>query len=193
MRKIILLMNTTLDGFTSGLNGEMDWHFPYWDDEMSASWNRLLLDADTFLLGRKTYVAFADYWKIKTHDPTIARQDIILAEMMNRYRKVVVSEKLRVLPWTNSIRIKGNIPEQLRKLKREPGRHIVIFGSCRLVSLLVQYRLIDECVLWVHPVKINHGARSWALTEQGSSMKLTHTEQFNSGVIKCCYACKSST
>lgn len=183
-------MNTTLDGFTSGLNGEMDWHFPYWDEEMSASWSRLLLDADTFLLGRKTYVAFADYWQIRKDDPTIARQDIILAEMMNHYNKVVVSTKLTGFSWMNSRLIKGHIPDEVKKLKKEPGRHIVIFGSCQLVSLLVQYSLIDEYVLWVHPVKIEHGERLCGLATPDSGMKLTGTEQFNSGVVKCCYAYK---
>lgn len=187
MRKIILLMNTTLDGFISRLNGEMDWHFPYWDDEMSASWSRQLLDADTFLLGRKTYVAFADYWQLKINDPTMARQDIILAEIMNYYAKVVVSKKLTVLPWMNSRLLKGNIPDDVRTLKNQPGRNIVIFGSCLLVSLLIQYRLIDEFVLWVHPVKIHQGECLGGLVIQDPGMKLTGTEHFHSGVIKCSY------
>lgn len=190
MRKIILLMNTTLDGFTSGLKGEMDWHFPYWDEEMSASWSRQLFDADTLLLGRKTYVAFADYWQLKENDPSIARADIVLAELMNHCNKVVVSKKLTVLPWTNSRIIKGNIPDEVKKLKNEPGRHIVIFGSCRLVSLLLQYSLIDECVLWIHPVNISQGERLCGLATPVSSVKLTGKERFNSGVIKCCYAYK---
>lgn len=190
MRKIILLMNTTLDGFISGVNGEMDWHFPYWDDEMSASWSRQLLDADTFLLGRKTYVAFADYWQLKKNNPTLARQDIILAEMMNHYAKVVVSKKLKVLPWTNSRLLKANIPDNVSRLKIQPGRNIVIFGSCRLVSLLVQNSLIDEFVLWGHPVKIHRGKRLSELDLQDPRMKLTGMEQFNSGVMKCCYEYK---
>ena len=84
MRKLIVSMNLTLDGFMSGKSCELDWHFKYWSPEMAEELAMQLSKADSIFLGRKTFEAMAAHWPQKAMDPTIARDDLPFVEMMNR-------------------------------------------------------------------------------------------------------------
>ena len=187
MRKIILSMNITEDGFIAGPRGELDWHFPYWNREMCESFCRVLSKADTILLGRKTYNAFAGYRTGKGTETAIATEDHALLDMMNRYTKIVVSKTLITLPWMNSTLIQGDVLSGMKQLKQNHGKDIVVVGSGRLASYLMKHDLIDEYCLWVHPVKIRKGKFLSGLAHFKSKVKPLHVEAFSSGVIKLCY------
>ena len=102
MRKLIVSMNITLDGFMAGPAGELDWHFLKWTEEM-AEWLGIQLSmADTILLGRNTYDAMACYWPQQDNNLAIARDDIAFASMMNSYTKIVFSKTLKKLHWQNT-------------------------------------------------------------------------------------------
>src|SRR5688500_16399085 len=117
MRKIILSINITEDGFVAAPDGSLDWHFPYWTSEMADSLGRLLSSCDTILLGRNTYHAFAAYCAHKENDLSAAGTDIALAYMMNRYTTVVVSGSLPALSWQSSIVVRGDVLQELKNLK----------------------------------------------------------------------------
>ena len=177
-------MNITKDDFIAGLDGSLDWHFPYWNLEMSEALGKMLSNCDTILLGRNTYNAFAEYWTAKRSTVNIAGDDIALAEMMNRYSKIVVSGSLKELPWTNSIAIERDVLAAVTKLKEEQGQNIIVLGSCQLVSFLIRHDLIDEYCLWVHPIIIRHGKPLSELTRYLLSSKPVRSEIFSCGVIK---------
>src|SRR5688572_2547821 len=118
MRKIIVSMNVTLDGFMAGPNCELDWHFQNWSADMAESACIQLSQADTIILGRVTYTAMARYWPTKLLDLTFAREDIDFAEMMNNYTKIVFSKTLQSLSWSNSKLASGDLEDEIGKLKQ---------------------------------------------------------------------------
>jgi len=188
MRKIIVSMNVSVDGFIAAPGGDLDWHFDKWTNEMAESLCEQLSKADTILLGGNTYSAMAAYWPAHSNDFNYARDDIAFAEMMNNYNKIVVSKTLNRLRWHNSKLIKKNVNGELQKLKLLPGKDMIIFGSGTLVSSLMTPGLIDEYILWVHPVILSGGKPLFATLPGTLNMRLTKIKQFRSGVIVLYYS-----
>jgi dihydrofolate reductase len=110
------------------------------------------------------------------------------ADMMNGYPKFVVSTTLEEpLEWNNSTIIEGNVAEEVLKLKRQPGRDILIFGSTDLVKALMQHDLIDEYRLMIFPVILGKGKRLFADGLDTTALKLADTKVFGSGVVLLTY------
>ena len=150
-------MNVTLDGFMAGPNCELDWHFNYWDEEMARHAGEQLSKADTILLGRVTYNAMAKYWPSKMMDLLCPREDVAFAYMINGCQKVVFSKTLQHTTWNNSRLAKENIRKEIIKLKQQPGKDMIVYGSGSIVSALTRFGLIDEYILWLHPVVLGKG------------------------------------
>src|SRR4051812_16538585 len=155
MRKVIVSMNVSLDGYMSGANGELDWHFESWTKEMGEVLCKQLSQSDTILLGRVTYNAMANYWPAKAGDPTCRAEDFAFSNMMNSYTKIVFSNTIPSAKWNNSILVKGNILRKVAKLKKQSGKDIIIYGSGKLVSSIMD--MVDEYQLWLHPVVLGKG------------------------------------
>ena len=183
MRKVIVSMNVTLDGFMAGPNCELDWHFNYWNEEMAKAAIEQLSNTDTILLGRVTYKAMAKYWPAKAMDLSYPREDIAFAGMMNSYTKIVFSKTLENAEWNNSKLIKDNIRMEVVRLKKQQGKDMIIYGSGSIVSALSQWGLIDEYVLWIHPVFIGKGKTLFRNVHDKLMLKLVHTKTFGSGVV----------
>lgn len=193
MRKLIVSMNVTLDGFMSGSDCGLDWHFKSWTNEMAASLCRQLAEADTILLGRITYTAMATYWNAKALHTSCSREDIVFTEMMNRYSKVVVSRTLTTATWNNAVLINGNLAAAIRHLKQQSGKDIIVYGSGQLLSALVHMNLVDEYRLWIHPVAIGKGKPLFSSSlHVQQPMELMKTEIFGSGVVLLYYKCKQA-
>jgi dihydrofolate reductase len=111
-----------------------------------------LLAADAQLLGRKTYEGFAAAW------PSMA-DEVGFAEKMNSMRKYVVSNTLETASWTNSTILRGDVVDEVKKLKQQPGRDLLVAGSCQLVQTLAQHQLVDEYRFVVYPVVLGRGKR----------------------------------
>lgn len=184
-------MNVTLDGFMSGPDCELDWHFQCWTKEMGESLCEQLSYADTILLGRITYKAMAKYWPSKAADMSFPREDLSFADMMNRYNKIVFSKTLVTPEWNNSRLAKGNIADEIAQLKQQPGKDMIIYGSGKVVSFLMQFGLVDEYQLWVHPVLLGKGNSLFKGLHDKLNMKLFKTKTFSSGVVLLYYEPKS--
>lgn len=183
MRKVIVSMNVTLDGFIAGPNCELDWHFNSWTEEMAVLFCEELSRADTILLGRKTYVAMAKFWTTKVCSLSLSRDDIAFADMMNNYRKLVFSKTLDAAQWKNSGLVKGDIRQEILKLKAQTGKNIIIYGSGMLVSDLMEAKLVDEYILWVHPVALGNGKPLFRNLREKLFLQLKHIKPFDSGVV----------
>ena len=183
MRKVIVSMNVTLDGFMAGPNCELDWHFNYWNEEMARYAGEQLSKADTILLGRVTYNAMAKYWPSKIRDLLCPREDVAFASMINDYQKVVFSKTLQHTDWNNSRLAKESIRKEIVKLKQQPGKDMIVYGSGSIVSALAKSGLIDEYILWLHPVVLGKGKMLFKNTNTRSKLKLSSTRTFNTGVI----------
>jgi dihydrofolate reductase len=183
MRKIIVSINITLDGFIAGLDGELDWHFDYWDEEMAKFASEQLADADTILLGSVTYKAMSRFWPSKAMDLSYPREDIAFADMMNGYEKIVFSKSLKDVEWNNSRLVRRGIGREILKLKQKTGKNIIIYGSESIVSALHRLGLIDELALWVHPVFLKKGKALFENEQEKLEFKLLNTKAFSSGVM----------
>lgn len=190
MRKLIVSMNVTLDGFMSGPDCELDWHFKCWTKEMGEALCRHLASADTILLGRVTYQAMAKYWASKMTDLNLRGEDFAFAEMMNHYAKIVFTNTLSIPEWNNSQLINGNVSDEIKYLKKRPGRNLIVYGSGKLISALVHCDLVDEYQLWVHPVVLGKGKPLFNNPHESLDMKLLESKTFSSGVILLHYQTK---
>ena len=175
MRKIIVSEFVTLDGV---MEGSENWQPPYVSDDFGKEIVAPILEADAFLLGRVTYEAFAGYWPLQTND------EFGIADKLNSAPKYVVSSTLKKAGWNNSTLIKGNVVEEVAKLKQQPGPDgsIEIFGSATLVRSLLQAGLVDECRLFVHPIALGSGKRLFS-AGNNTLLKLIEAKTFSSGVV----------
>ena len=183
MRKVVVSMNVTLDGFMSGSNCELDWHFKSWTREMADLLYEQLSKADTILLGRITFNAMAAYWPVKAMDLSFPREDLAFANLMNSYTKLVFSKTHGISQWNNSKLLTGEPADEILKLKQKKGKDIIIYGSGKIVNCLAKSRLIDEYRLWVHPLFLGKGKLLFKDLEKEYRMKLFKTKTFSSGVV----------
>jgi dihydrofolate reductase len=166
MPKIVVNAFLTLDGVMQAPGGPDEdreggfahggWQAPYVDDVMGRLVTAGFADADGFLLGRKTYDIFADYW------PKVTDPDNAIATALNSRPKHVVSRSLERVTWNNSSLIKGDVVAELRKLRQQPGRTLHTWGSTELLQTLLKNDLIDELRLFVFPVVLGSGKRLFA-------------------------------
>ncbi len=191
MRRIVASVNMSLDGFVAGPDGELDWHLNYWTAGMAERLCLQLSHADTILLGRNTYTAMATYtWPRINTNLCYPREDLAFAGMMNDYEKVVVSKILKKPKWRNSVTLRGNLHDRLWELKSRPGRDIIVFGSITLLRYLLKSGLVEELLLWLHPVVLGDGMALFS----GDQLTLNRLEiniavsNLVRGVVLLCYS-----
>ncbi|MGV9304304.1 dihydrofolate reductase family protein [Nonomuraea sp. NPDC003727] len=146
-RKIVTGLFISLDGV---VEAPEKWHFPYINEEMETAIVEMAADADTLLMGRKTYESFAAFWP---------HQNDEMADQLNGIRKLVASTALDRTDWQNSSLIEGDFLAAVSELKRQPGQNINLTGSISLVRALLQAGLLDELRLLVHPIAVGDGER----------------------------------
>lgn len=192
MRKLIVSMNLTLDGYMSGPDCELDWHFNAWNDEMAQVAAEQLSRADTIILGRVTYRAMARYWPLQSRSLVCPREDIAFADMMNTHAKIVFSKTLARPEWHNTKLVKTSIAKEITSLKQKPGKDMIIYGSGKIVAALMRLKMIDEYQLWIHPVILGNGKPLFRELKDNIGIKLLGTTKFSSGVVMMHYAQKES-
>ena len=180
MRKVIASEIMSLDGV---MESPEKWSFQFHNEQMEEAIGAAMAAADAMLLGRVTYEGFAAFWPSQGSD-----DDQGFAGYMNNTPKYVVSRTLQEpLEWNNSTLIKGNVAEEIAKLKQQPGKDISITGSGTLVRSLLEDGLLDELRLMVHPIVVGSGKR---LFEDGSDQKaleLVDAQTFSTGVLYLTY------
>jgi dihydrofolate reductase len=175
MRKVVASPFTSLDGYMSGLNGEIEWNRPYFDEEMASFTRETLENLDTLLFGRVTYEWFAQFWPTEgvKHDPGHAG-------LMNSLPKIVFSKSLEKAEWNNSRIVRENEVEEVNWLKQQEGKNMVIDGSPTLIHSFTRLGLIDEFLIRLHPVILGNGV---PLFKQAVNLKLLEARPLRSGVI----------
>jgi dihydrofolate reductase len=173
----------TLDGFIAGPNGEMDWVGQFYDEAMGNYEDNLVSSADTLLLGRMTYESFAGAWPKVPENPSASKGEVEYAHKVNAMRKIVFSKTLSNVEWNNSRLVKEVLPEEITKLKQEPGRDMVIYGSASIVQKFTNLGLIDEYQLLVHPVILGSGKPLFQDILHKMNLKLIQTKTHPSGVV----------
>jgi dihydrofolate reductase len=179
MKKVTAGLFVSLDGVTESPE---KWQLPYFNDEMGEAVGAAMAAADAMLLGRVTYQEFASYW------PGVSSEDQPFADYMNNSQKYVASRTLEgPLEWNNSTLIKGNLVEEIARLKRQPGKNIGITGSVTLVQSLLEQDLLDELGLMIHPVVVGSGKRLFEEGGDPKKLKLVESKTFSTGVVYLTY------
>jgi dihydrofolate reductase len=163
MRKIIVHEFISLDGVIQAPGGADEdteggfahggWTGPYWHDDIGKHFFEMIAQADTMLLGRKTWQIHGGAFEpMPAGDP--------FGDVMNNTSKVVVSGTLKsAAAWRNSTLIQSNVVEEVRKLKERPGKNILMDGSSVLIHTLAENDLVDEYNLHVYPLVLGGGKR----------------------------------
>jgi dihydrofolate reductase len=191
MRKLIVSMNMSLDGFLSGPHGELDWHFEIWNDCMGDKILEVLEKTDTIILGRLTYEGMANYWTVKPLEAHFPRQDLALADKMNRHTKVVFSKTLCKSIWHRTLFVSGDPKQEIELLKTQKGKDMILFGSASLASTLIRSGLVDEYHLWIHPVILGNGKPVFNHLQKKMNLTLKDSVSFESGVVANFYCQRS--
>ena len=182
MRKIISNLFISLDGVVEEPG---DWHFPYFNDEMGAAVDAVLGNADTLLLGRKTYDDHAGAWP---QLEAAGGEDAEFAKALGDARKLVVSRQRPELTWRNSELLQGDLVEAVTALKQQPGdAHIAMSGSISVVRQLLAAGLLDELRLLVHPIAVRRGMRLFDEGDTPIPLRLLSSEAFSTGVLSLVY------
>ena len=186
MRRVIATEFVTLDGVME----DPSWTFQFSSEEQEKFKFDELSASDALLLGRVTYEGFAAAWPQMMEQYEGPRRAELgeYADMMNGYPKYVVSTTLKEpLEWNNSTLIKGDVAEEVSRLKQQPGKEILIFGSGDLVNTLMRHDLIDEYRLMVFPVVVGSGKRLFRDGSYTKVLRLLDTKTFGSGVVVLSY------
>jgi dihydrofolate reductase len=152
------------------------WSFPFFNEEAAQFKSAELQATDALLLGRRTYEGFAAAW------PTM-KDTGEFGERMNTMPKYVVSATLDKAEWGGSRLIKGNVVEEVRKLKQAPGQDLLLSGSAQLFNSLMRENLIDVYRLMVHPIVLGKGKRLFTDGMSETPLELLSTRQFGTGIL----------
>jgi dihydrofolate reductase len=179
MAKLSVFENVTLDGYFCGPNGDLSWAKQHVDEE----WNKFVEEnagSDGILLmGRVTYDMMIQYWPT----PQAEKNDPVVAKGMNNRPKIVFSRTLSNPTWNNTKVIKGNIAEEVKRLKEESSKDLTILGSGSIVSQLTQAGLIDEYKFSVNPVITGKGKTVFEGMKDKMNLKLTRSRNFKNGNV----------
>ncbi len=185
MRKVVLFMHLSLDGFAAGPNHELD--FMSYDDELAQWADELVQTVGSPLYGRTTYQLMEGYWPTVLTNPNAKEQTLKHAQWVENVPKIVFSKTLNEVTWNNTRLIKDNIAEEVNKLKQQPGKDLVIFGSPGLSANFLNMGLIDEYQFTIHPVILGDGLSMFNNNTTKSRLKLLDTKTLKSGVITAHY------
>ena len=191
MGRIVVTEFVSLDGVMEDPGGSEHskhgaWTFKFNRGEEG---NKFKLDetmnAEAQLLGRVTYEGFAQAWPERSGDPFSAK--------FNSMPKYVVSQTLKTADWNNSTILKGNVVEEVRKLKQRLRGDILVSGSARLVQTLIANDLVDQLNLMVFPVILGSGKRLFGDAKDLKTLSLADSKSVGDGVLILVYRPASAT
>jgi dihydrofolate reductase len=173
MRKVLLQLYVSLDGYISGPNKEQEWIFEYADETCSQYADELLNSSDIILLGRILSKVFLDYW------PTDSTE---FGQKINRLPKIIFSKNLTTVEWLD-VRIVRDIEKEIRELKNQPGKNLILYGGASIAQTFMKLGLIDEYHLFVVPVLLGSGLSLFKNVGGTIKLKLVKTTTSKSGVV----------
>ncbi|TPE43756.1 dihydrofolate reductase family protein [Pontibacter mangrovi] len=177
MRKIVLDLAVTLDGFIEGPNGEIDWCIM--DDDMD--FQGFLSGIDTILYGRVSY----DMWGNYQPEADASEGEKSLWAAVHSKKKVVFSSQQR--QDSNATFITSDIPAKVAELKNQDGKDIWLYGGAKLITTFIQYGLIDVYRISVHPIVLGAGKPLFANLREKIDLQLKGVNKFKSGVVQLIY------
>jgi dihydrofolate reductase len=186
MAKLVVTTFVTLDGVMQAPGGPDEdrsggfehggWLVPYFDDATGAFMNEVFERPGSFLLGRKTYDIFSQYW------PQVTDENDPVASSLNSLPKYVASRSLGNADWQNSSVIR-DVPNDVAKLKEQPGGELQVHGSGNLIQSLIEHDLVDAYNVLTFPVVLGTGKRLFPEGVTPGALRLTDSRTTSSGVV----------
>jgi dihydrofolate reductase len=178
MRSVIYSMMISLDGFIEGPNQALDW--PIIEEELHTFINDQQGEVDTYLYGRRMYEVM-QYWETADKNPSLSAYELEFARIWQNMSKIVFSKTLDQVQGNTRL-VRGNIAEEVAKLKAQPGKNMAI-GGANIASAFIQLGLIDEYWLYIHPVVLGSGTPLFPTLGNPINLRLVETRTFDSGVV----------
>lgn len=179
MRKVVVHMAVSLDGFFEGPDRDIGWHQV--DDELHTYFNEYLATTSAFLFGRVTYQLMDEFWPAadsELENPTPMKE---FAGIYRRIPRIVFSRTLQ--PVGPGIEVRRDVlPDEIRALAEQPGGDMTI-GGAQLIEAFRRHDLIDEYRLFVNPVLLGRGRQLFGPTDAPSDLRLVESRVFGNGVV----------
>ena len=170
MRKVVLNLAVSLDGYIAGPNGEYDWCFTDDDYGMSAFFKRI----DSTFMGRKTY-------------ELVVAMESEAPPGFPKFKEYVFSNTLDKVR-EGAVLVRGDIKTEVQKIKNKKGKNIWLFGGADLISSLMDLQLVDEIILAVHPVILGSGKALFKDINERTWLTLTDQKFYSNGLVFLTYA-----
>lgn len=182
MRKLLVFNSVTLDGYFTDKNNDMSWAHKS-DPEFDSFTEENAKSGGELVFGRVTYEMMKSFW------PTDNARKMfpVVAESMNNAKKIVFSRTLDKADWNNTRLLNGDLVEEVRKLKNEPGDQLVIMGSGSIVAQLTDAHLIDEYQMILNPIALGAGRTMFDGINDKLNLRLTATRAFKNGNVLMSY------
>jgi dihydrofolate reductase len=178
MRKLIFSMGVSLDGYTAGPAGEIDWTAP--DDELHRFHNEQTREIGVHLCGRRLYETMV-YWETADKNPSAGETEREFARIWQKLPKIVFSKTLQKVEGNTRLATRG-VAEEVAELKEQPGEDIAV-GGAGLASTCIRLGLVDELRLFVSPVVLGAGTPFFPALDRRIDLELVETRTFGSRVV----------
>lgn len=194
MRKLIVQMQMSVDGFVSPANGDIDWQLWGWGDRwrwdgaLKRNFNAVFAGVDTILLSRKIIEeGYLDHWgRAATRFP--ANPDYAFAQRIVEARKVVLTNKLQASRWERTDIVRGDMADEVNALKRQLGKDILTIGGVGFASSLTSAGLVDEFQFFVNPTAVGAGRSVFHDARRGHALRLLGSTAYDCGMVVNRYA-----
>ena len=188
MKKVLLYMTMTFDGFFAGPQGELDWMSQTPDQELTDDMVAFFQGIDRGFIGYPTARGMIPYWLNVANNPSASKAERAIAQAVNTLHPLILSHQEEQLEWENAellvVKRDQDLVEAVNKMKQQPGKDLAVPGGIRTAQTFVRLGLIDEYVLMVHPVATGTGQR--VFTDR-VNLELVSTKTYPSGVMRVCY------
>lgn len=181
MRKLKLQVQMSVNGYVGGPKGELDWMTWDWDDKIKQYVNELTDSIDCILLGRKMTDGFVSHWTNVSTKPD--DEGYQFANIMVDTPKVVFTKTLTKSNWENTSIAKGDLRDEVKKIKNQNGKDIIVYGGASFVSSLIKAGLIDEYHLFVNPAAISSGLTIFNGVNGKLNLRLVKSIPFDHGIV----------
>ena len=184
-RKLKLQMQMSLDGFVStGPNDEQKWVTWAWE-EIKNDVLALLDSCDTHVIGRKLAVDYLPHWENTFTKPDDPMYEV--AKRITAMKKYVFTKTLKNSEWNNTELLKGNLTEEINKLKNKSGKDIFVVGGSSFVSKIIEEELIDEMYFYLNPVAIGKGESIFSGLNKFKKLNLKNVTKYDCGIVLLVY------
>ena len=175
MRKLKLQVQMTVDGYIAGPNGEMDWMVFNWDNQLKKYVTEISESFDCIILGRKLAQGFIPHWASNPEQEG--------ADKFNSTKKFVFTKTIDKSEWDNTILAKGDLVDEITKLKNQDGKDIIVYGGSTFVSALIKKGLVDEFHLFINPTAIGSGLTIFNELNNRQNLTLIKSIPFDCGIV----------